>query len=200
MTDETQKFPSEETNRQADSAQSICLRLYALDSHIDDKTASALVNHLIDLDILSIASNVDSFKWSDDEMERYSIKIIEASSRKRYLNFFLREPAEISTDDLLGFSSGLVEKKKARTHLFSRKKNISDGKQTSDLSNVQIVKKMESQLKPFLDMEKILIPQLLGERVNKEDAQCLFNFIMSKLREKVPSREWEQLSRRRHQK
>jgi hypothetical protein len=196
LTEEIPSFSSPNANRQPDGF--AFLKLHVLDPKIDEKTAVALENHLEDLDLLPIGSQGAS--GSSAEIEEEFLKLIEASSRKSYLNFFLRQSSEISTNDLLGFPSGLVEKKKERTHLFSRNKNVLSGKQTSDLSNVQIVKKMESQLKPFLDMEKLLIPQLMGERVNKEEAQCLFNFIMSKLREKVPTREWEQLSRRRHKK
>ncbi|PIQ99677.1 MAG: hypothetical protein COV66_11030 [Nitrospinae bacterium CG11_big_fil_rev_8_21_14_0_20_45_15] len=196
LTEEIPGFSSPDANRQPGGF--AFQKLHVLDPKIDEKTAVALENHLKDLGLLPIASH--SAGGSSAEVEEEFLKIIEASSRKRYLNFFLRQPFEISTEGLLGFSSGLVEKKKERTHLFSRNKNVLSGKQTSDLSNVQIVKKMETQLKPFLDMEKLLIPQLMGERVNKEDAQCLFNFIMSKLREKVPTRQWEQLSRRRHKK
>jgi len=196
LTEEISSFSSPEENLQ--SGGFAILKCHVLDPHIDDKTAVVLENHFKDLGLLPIDSPDAESGGSSSEIEQEFLKGIEASSRKRYLNFFLRQSFEISTDDLLGFPSGLVEKKKERTHLFSRKQNVLSGKQTSDLSNVQIVKKMESQLKPFLDMEKFLIPQLMGERVDKADAQCLFNFIMSKLREKVPTREWEQLSRRRH--
>ena len=69
---------------------------------------------------------------------------------------------------------------------------------TSDVSNLQIVKKMGRQLRPFLDVEKETMKVLEGVGLEKGDARGLFNFIMSQSQEKSAARPWEQHSRKRH--
>ncbi|PIQ97654.1 MAG: hypothetical protein COV67_03165 [Nitrospinae bacterium CG11_big_fil_rev_8_21_14_0_20_56_8] len=83
-----------------------------------------------------------------------------------------------------------------RTHLFGKKGP--SGGMTSDPSNLQIVRKMEKQLKPFLDLEKEWVARLQGTHVSREDAKRLFHYIVGRSSFKVPPRKWEQLSRRRH--
>jgi hypothetical protein len=68
----------------------------------------------------------------------------------------------------------------------------------SDLSNLQIVKKVGKQLLPFLELENKYISCLRGENVSKEDAKRLFQHILPQIKEKGKPKEWEQLSRRRH--
>jgi len=198
MSDDMHDFSGLEKpdSRAEDWLQFLCLNLF--DSHLDEKTASVLFNHLLDIEIASISSSFDTEEKSADLKNEILEKIIKSSSQRPYLNIFFKDSPGAGAEELLSFFNEGTGESRGRKHLFSRKKNNSNQKLTSDLSNVQIVKKMESQLKPFLEMEKILIPQFLGKRVNKEEAQLLFNFIMSKLKEKVPQREWEQISRRRH--
>ncbi len=71
-------------------------------------------------------------------------------------------------------------------------------KASSDLSNLQIVRKMGRQLSPFIEFEKEFIQKLEGRHVKRDDAKKLFKYIMSKVRDKEKPREWEQLSRKRH--
>lgn len=68
----------------------------------------------------------------------------------------------------------------------------------SDLSNLQIVKKVGKQLQPFLQIEESIISRLVGEHVSKQDAQKLFHYIFGKMNTKAEPRVWEQLSRKRH--
>jgi hypothetical protein len=68
----------------------------------------------------------------------------------------------------------------------------------SDLSNLQIVKKVGKQLLPFLELENKYIACLKGKNVSKEDAKRLFQHILPQIKEKGKPKEWEQLSRRRH--
>jgi hypothetical protein len=68
----------------------------------------------------------------------------------------------------------------------------------SDLSNLQIVKKVGKQLLPFLELENKYISSLKGDNVSKEDAKRLFQHILPQIKEKGKPKEWEQLSRRRH--
>jgi hypothetical protein len=84
-----------------------------------------------------------------------------------------------------------------RKNLF--KKNYLPGeKKSSDLSNLQIVKKWGSQLSPFLDVEQKTIERLRGTYTSQEDAQWLFSYILNKTRKKSPAKKWEQISRKRH--
>ncbi len=84
-----------------------------------------------------------------------------------------------------------------RKNIFN--KNYLPGeKQSSDLSNLQIVKKLGSQLRPFLDVEQKTIARLRGTYTSQEDAQWLFSYILNKIRKKSPAKRWEQISRKRH--
>ncbi len=71
-------------------------------------------------------------------------------------------------------------------------------KKASDLSNLQIVKKIGRQLEPFIELEKKFNQCVEGPNTSKEEARILFSYLLGKNREKGKPREWEQLSRRRH--
>lgn len=68
----------------------------------------------------------------------------------------------------------------------------------SDLSNLQIVRKVGRQLRPFLDLEKAALALLQGPHTSKADAQKIFHYLLSHTQMKAPARKWEQLSRKRH--
>ena len=106
---------------------------------------------------------------------------------------------------LSNFSNKELPPLKTEDHTSSRnRKNIFNKnylpgeKKSSNLSNLQIVKKWGSQLRPFLDIEQKTIVRLRGKFTCQEDAQWLFSYILNKIREKSPAKEWEQLSRKRH--
>ena len=84
-----------------------------------------------------------------------------------------------------------------RKNLF-KKSYLPGEKKSSDLSNLQIVKKWGSQLRPFLDVEQKTIERLQGKFTTQEDAQWLFSYILNKTRKKSPAKKWEQISRKRH--
>ena len=84
-----------------------------------------------------------------------------------------------------------------RKNIF-KKNDLPDEKQSSDLSNLQIVKKWGNQLRPFLDVEQKTIARLRGTYTSQEDAQWLFSYILNKIRKKSPAKRWEQISRKRH--
>ena len=83
-------------------------------------------------------------------------------------------------------------------------KNVEENKRnfksetTSDLSNLQIVKKVGIQLKPFLEAEKSIVERLIGKNTKKSHARNLFQYIFGKINAKAPPKKWEQLSRKRH--
>ena len=72
------------------------------------------------------------------------------------------------------------------------------GIKSSDLSNLQIVKKVGRQLEPFIELEKSFLNHVTGPHTSPEEARILFNYALERTREKVKPRPWEQLSRRRH--
>jgi hypothetical protein len=68
----------------------------------------------------------------------------------------------------------------------------------SDLSNLQIVKKVGRQLRPFLDFERDTLTRLEGTYIQPQDARLIFNFILRQTQQKAEPKKWEQLSRKRH--
>ncbi len=68
----------------------------------------------------------------------------------------------------------------------------------SDLSNLQIVKKVGRQLQPFLELEKNMLSILQGSYTSKEDARKIFSYILNRTQGKAAPKKWEQLSRKRH--
>ena len=72
------------------------------------------------------------------------------------------------------------------------------GKPASNLSNLQIVKKVGKQLQPFLQIEEAVVSRLIGKYVDKQDAQKLFHYMFGKAGSKAEPKVWEQLSRKRH--
>jgi len=79
-----------------------------------------------------------------------------------------------------------------------KNKTIPKPELASDLNNLQIVKKVGRQLKPFLQAESFIVKKLLGNRTSKADARKLFQYMFWKENSKAQPREWEQLSRKRH--
>ncbi len=71
-------------------------------------------------------------------------------------------------------------------------------KPASNLSNLQIVKKVGKQLQPFLQIEESVVSRLVGKYTDKQDAQKLFHYMFGKVGSKAEPRVWEQLSRKRH--
>jgi hypothetical protein len=71
-------------------------------------------------------------------------------------------------------------------------------KPASDLSNLQIVKKVGKQLQPFLQIEASIVSRLVGKHVSKQDAQKLFHYMFGQMNTRAEPKAWEQLSRKRH--
>ena len=63
---------------------------------------------------------------------------------------------------------------------------------------MQIVKKMGRQMESFMELEKTFLEKLQGTRTTRKDARKIFNFALSKIKQKAEPQSWEQLSRRRH--
>ena len=166
-------------------------------SEDDDETIYALLNYLIDLGLIVFTEN-DSFEWQglSKDVERVEkIRVMQTDFLRMSqsepgfaLPFFVRIDIELPTLE------SLIETKEKK----AKSKIISQPESSSDLSNLQIVKKWGSQLRPFLDIEQKTIARLRNDFTSQEDAQWLFSYILNKIRKKSPAKKWEQISRKRH--
>jgi hypothetical protein len=165
---------------------------------LEDETLYAFLNYLMDLGLIVPTEN-DSLRWRSlaSDLEWHEQKplmqaeLLTVSQTKLgfALPFFIKfESIELPTLESL---IGTDEKK-------SRSKIIPKPERASDLSNLQIVKKVGRQLGPFLKAESTIVSRLIGEHTAKNDARRLFNYMFGKMGSKAQPRKWEQLSRKRH--
>ena len=168
-----------------------------ISDNLEDETLYALLNYLIDLGLLVSTEN-DSFEWQglSNDVERVEkirvmhIDFLRVSQSKKgfVLPFFFRIDTELPTLE------SLIENKEKN----ATSKIIGQPERSSDLSNLQIVKKVGRQLEPFLKAESTIVSRLIGEHTSKADARLLFNYMFGKMGSKAQPRKWEQLSRKRH--
>ena len=165
---------------------------------LEDETLYALLNYLVDLELLVHSKN-DSFRWSgsandlegEEQIAVIQADLLRVSQTKSgfALPFFIRlEKIELPTLESLIET----EDKEAKNKITPKPER------SSDLSNLQIVKKVGRQLEPFLKAESTIVSRLIGERTTKADARLLFNYMFGKMSSKAQPRKWEQLSRKRH--
>ena len=174
-----------------------------LNSDIDVTGETPIMHYLIDLNILEYDVNgllkLSSIKKEHSGHEvksRLLVVLSDLSSTENgfalvyLLSYFSNKklPSLITESDV---SSN------KRKNIFN-KNYLPGDKKSSNLSNLQIVKKWGSQLRPFLDVEQKTIVRLRGEVTSQEDAQWLFSYILNKTRKKSPAKKWEQISRKRH--
>ena len=165
---------------------------------LEDETLYALLNYLIDLGLVVHSEN-DSLRWRGlaNDLEReeqipvMQTDLLEVSKTGLgfALPFFIRlETIKLPTlESLIGTEENRV-----------KRKITPKPERASDLSNLQIVKKVGRQLEPFLKAESTIVTRLIGEHTTKEDARLLFNYMFGKMGSKAQPRKWEQLSRKRH--
>ena len=161
----------------------------------EDEVLLAFLKHLADLGILA---SQEGDQWGLAQSQRINSDMDSREELSRQLHSL--DPNEegfivkyfLSPDK---FSS--LKEPSASENKFPPK-HEPRRKASSDLSNLQIVKKMGRQLSPFIEFEKEIIGRVEGVHVKKDDAKLIFKFIMSKVRDKEKPREWEQLSRKRH--
>ncbi len=165
---------------------------------LEEETVYSLLHYLEDLELLAPSEN-DGFVWKDlpeglslEEMVQFiqtGLKKMASTKLGFALPFFIRfENIELPT------IQSMVESEKN----FEENKRKFKPETTSDLSNLQIVKKVGIQLKPFLEAEKSIVERLIGKKTSKSDARNLFQYIFGKINTKAPPKKWEQLSRKRH--
>jgi hypothetical protein len=165
---------------------------------LEDETLYAFLNYLIDLELL-VPSENDSLRWrglTDDLQKEEQIPLIQTdllemseSEPGFALPFFIR----LETIKLPTLES-LIETEEKK----EKSKNISKAERSSDLSNLQIVKKVGRQLEPFMKAESTIVSRLIGGHTTKADARRLFHYMFGKMGSKAQPRKWEQLSRKRH--
>jgi len=174
-----------------------------INSDIDDIGAKSVLHYLIDLKILEYdgdkllkLSEVKRGQTSDDVVAVLLEKLNRAYHTEVgfALVYFISSLSKCVPPPLLleGSSPELTRKNIFGSSFPTRQKK------TSDLSNLQIVKKWGNELRPFLDLEQQTIARLRGKYTSQDDAQRLFSYILDKTRQKSPAKKWEQLSRKRH--
>ena len=168
-------------------------------SDVEDATISALCCHLADLGVLEKSGDED---WKLMSSSHGSLPIEEevsnllndlcATEKGFALRYFLEDPPPSQTTDGTHAqeSSGAKDNPKSNPQLLDQK--------TSNLSNLQIVKKYGRQVQSFIELEKSYTQKLLGSHTTLKEARKIFNFILSRMQQKTEPRPWEQLSRRRH--
>ena len=165
---------------------------------VDSATVVALCCHLADLGVLE---KVEEENWAllpvsgnslpvEDEMAK-CLNDLCITEQGFALRYFLKDPPPpIANNTHDEGVSEAEENPKSNPQLLVQK--------TSNLSNLQIVKKYGRQVQSFIELEKNYTKKLLGPQTTSKEARKIFNFILSRLQQKTEPRSWEQLSRRRH--
>ena len=174
-----------------------------LNTDIDGTGETPILHYLLDLSVLESKGNgllklsKVSKEQSSHEVKNRQLETLNDLSKTENgfaLVYFLSSFSDKKLPPLITEEDTSSSKRK---NIF--KKNYLPGeKQSSDLSNLQIVKKWGNQLRPFLDVEQKTIARLRGTYTSQEDAQWLFSYILNKIRKKSPAKRWEQISRKRH--
>lgn len=168
-------------------------------SDVDDAIVAALCGHLADLGILEksgeadwdLVSSSDDSSTIEEELAQLLNNLC-ATEQGFALRYFLKDPPDPQTpEDSSHQDNALLEKKlKNNPQLLEQK--------TSNLSNLQLVKKYGRQVQSFIELEKSYTERLLGPHTTLKEARKIFNFMLSRMKQKTEPRPWEQLSRRRH--
>jgi len=161
----------------------------------------AFMHHFVDLGILE--SSLDEGRWK--------LAGIDIDSKPQNIREKIFDRLEILSKTTAGFAVNVflgrqpdippasqetaASVRKITPKIYENSPNL---EKASDLSNLQIVKKVGRQLKPFLEFEKETISRLMGIHTQQKEARVIFNFILRHTRTKAEPKKWEQLSRRRH--
>ncbi len=165
-------------------------------SNLEESILLSLLHHLADLGIFSAIgdthwklSSMVSAKAENKTLQRDfldHLKQISDTPQGFILRYFLGDTQPLSEVLKNSNSESKVDPEQDKV----------TAKKSSNLSNLQIVKKVGRQLHPYIELENKVTSQLLGEFTNKGDAQRIFHYVLS--REKAKPKKWEQLSRKRH--
>jgi hypothetical protein len=176
--------------------------------NLNNELADPFLKYLADLEILVPCAG-GMWEWKGCDPQIYSEN--------------LKDVVQVDLESLCKFDSGfalpffigykeidkkplefILKKERFAKDSPEKRKSHNQGERTriiepaSDLSNLQIVKKVGKQLQPFLQIEESIVSRLVGNHVSKQDAQKLFHYIFGNMNTKAEPRVWEQLSRKRH--
>ena len=174
-----------------------------LNTDIDGTGETPILHYLLDLSVLESEGNgllklsKVSKEQSSHEVKNRQLEALNDLSKTENgfaLVYFLSSFSDKKLPPLITEEDTSSSKRK---NIF-KKSYLPSEKKSSNLSNLQIVKKWGSQLSPFLDVEQKTIERLRGTYTSQEDAQWLFSYILNKTRKKSPAKKWEQISRKRH--
>ena len=168
---------------------------------LSEDIVELFLRHLMDLKVLTLVD--DKFwEWKTCNSQVHSENLIAVVQNN--LESLCDLDSGFALPYFIGFKnlsektidakSKLLGKGSTKRHGEPSKNN----KPASDLSNLQIVKKVGKQLQPFLQIEESIVSRLVGENVSKQDAKKLFHYMFGKMNSKAEPRVWEQLSRKRH--
>lgn len=172
----------------------------------DEAVVQALVHNLADLGVLQccgedswalagIEAELSTSVWRAELLKK--METLGSTDKGFALRYFLAgEPINPATPDFLKDLECQFNPTANAKPL--KKSGLTGHKKASDLSTLQIVKKMGRQLSPFLELERRMISHLMGANTSKNDAQKICHYVLGKIKKKVKPREWEQISRRRH--
>ena len=175
---------------------------FIVSDDLNEEITESFLRHLADLEALFLVGE-DIWRWGDYDTQ------VDLNDLITMVQSDLESLSDAESGFALAYFIGYKDFNKKS--LFTKaggldSKNINrkiDGivpkvKPASDLSNLQIVKKVGKQLQPFLQMEESIISRLVLKHVDKQDAQKLFHYMFGKMGSKAEPRVWEQLSRKRH--
>ena len=179
---------------------------FIVSSDLSEELVGSFLRHLADLGVL-LPCDDDVWEWCNSEVELKNLiakvkKDLESLCDSEsgfalpyfigYKNLYKKSLQFDDEQDTSGKTSPKINITRKRSEFSS---NI---KPASDLSNLQIVKKVGQQLQPFLQLEESIVSRLTGKQAGKQDAQKLFHYMFGKIGTKAEPRVWEQLSRKRH--
>ncbi len=171
---------------------------YIVSDDLGEEVAQSFLKHLADLEIL-FPIDGDIWQWGKDFIDSKNL----TSTVQSDLEILSKTESGFALAYFISYKN--LDKKplftdRSDTKIERQKGDdcASSGKPASDLSNLQIVKKVGRQLQPFIEIEESVIRRLVGNHVDRSDAKRLFHYMFSKVGSKAEPRVWEQLSRKRH--
>lgn len=169
---------------------------FIVSDDLKKEVTESFLRHLVDLGVL-LPVDLGLWQWGEARVDsenllttvQADLELLSEAEAGFALAYF------IGYKDLNKKSLDSLDSKNA-----TQKSNglSSEDKPASDLSNLQIVKKVGKQLQPFLQLEESIVSRLVGEHVSRQDAQRLFHYMFGKIGTKAEPRTWEQISRKRH--
>jgi len=175
---------------------------FILFDDLKEDVTESFIRHLAELGVLvSVDDNMWQWKDCDSPVDseklilkvQSDLELLSATKPGFALAYFIGYK-DLNKKPLFTIT-GSSDSKSANE---KRKESVPHGKPASNLSNLQIVKKVGKQLQPFLQIEESVVSRLIGEYVDKQDAQKLFHYMFGKAGAKAEPKVWEQLSRKRH--